>query len=388
MTIERIQNRRGTTAAWGAANPVLFLGEFGVELTSSDDVKVKVGDGETSWNNLPYISSDVDLSAYYTSTQTNSAITAAITSAAATINTALSGKSNTDHTHTLDSLSDVSSAAATNGQYLRFNGTFWAAGTADTPSSVSYEDLTDVPEEFTPEDHAHTISDITGITATATEINLLDGVSATTTEINYLDGVTSNIQDQISGRAPLSHTHSISDTTGLQTALDGKATSSHTHTKSEITDFSHTHVMSDITDLSVDVSQLTNTLIISPREKTLVSATAATGTINIDVSDQSDVFYTSSATGNFTLNLRGNSSTTLSSLLSVGQSVTVVFKNTNGSTAYYLTTVQIDGTTVTPKWLISAPSYGTPSGIDSYSLTATKTGASTFVVFGSQAGYV
>ena len=388
MTIERIQNRRGTTAAWEAANPVLFLGEFGVELTTSDDVKVKIGDGETSWDDLPYISADVDLSGYYTSTQTNSAITSAITSAATTINIALSGKSNTDHTHTLDSLSDVASSSATNGQYLRFNGTSWVPGSADAPSSVSYEDLTDVPTEFTPEDHTHTISDISGITATASEINLLDGVLATTTEINYLDGVTSNIQDQISGRAPLSHTHAISDTTGLQSALDGKASSSHTHTKSEITDFSHTHTMSEITDLSVDVSQLTNTLIISPREKTLVSATAATGTINIDVSDQSDVFYTSNATGNFTLNLRGNSSTTLSSLLSVGQSVTVVFKNTNGSTAYYLTTVQVDGTTVTPKWLISAPSYGTPSGIDSYSLTVTKTGSSTFVVFGSQAGYV
>jgi ribosomal protein L31 len=146
--------------------------------------------------------------------------------------------------------------------------------------------------------------------------------------------------------------------------------------------------MSDITDLSVDVSELTDALLISPKEKTLVSATAATGTINIDVSDQSDVFYTSNATANFTLNIRGNSSTTLSSLLGVGQSITVVFKNTNGSTPYYLTTVQIDGTTVTPKWLISAPSYGTPSGIDSYSLTITKTGSSTFVVFGSQAGYV
>jgi hypothetical protein len=377
MTIERIQNRRGTSAAWQAANPVLYLGELGVELTSSDTVKVKVGDGETAWNSLPYISSDVDLSSYYTSTQTNSAITSAITAAAGTINAALSGKSDITHTHTLDSLSDVVSSSAESGQYLRFNGTSWVPSTADAPSSVSYEDLTDVPLEFTPEDHTHSISDITEITATVTEINLLDGVLATTAEINYLDGVTSNIQDQISGRAPLSHTHAIADTTGLQAALDGKAASS------------HTHVMADITDLSVgSTSELTNTLLISPKEKTLVSATAATGTINIDVSSQSDVFYTSNATANFALNIRGNSSTTLSSLLSVGESVTVVFKNTNGSTPYYLTTVQIDGTTVTPKWLISAPSYGTPSGIDSYSLTITKTGSSTFVVFGSQAGYV
>ena len=38
-----------------------------------------------------------------------------------------------------------------------------------------------------------------GVTATATELNVLDGVTATTTEINYLDGVTSSIQTQING---------------------------------------------------------------------------------------------------------------------------------------------------------------------------------------------
>ena len=36
----------------------------------------------------------------------------------------------------------------------------------------------------------------TSITSTAAELNLLDGVTATTAEINYLDGVTSNIQTQ------------------------------------------------------------------------------------------------------------------------------------------------------------------------------------------------
>ena len=36
-----------------------------------------------------------------------------------------------------------------------------------------------------------------GVTATATELNLIDGVTATTAEINYVDGVTSNIQTQL-----------------------------------------------------------------------------------------------------------------------------------------------------------------------------------------------
>ena len=37
----------------------------------------------------------------------------------------------------------------------------------------------------------------TAVTATATELNVLDGITATTTELNYVDGVTSSIQTQL-----------------------------------------------------------------------------------------------------------------------------------------------------------------------------------------------
>lgn len=42
----------------------------------------------------------------------------------------------------------------------------------------------------------------TAITATGTELNLLDGVTATTAELNYVDGVTSNVQTQLDAKAP------------------------------------------------------------------------------------------------------------------------------------------------------------------------------------------
>lgn len=42
----------------------------------------------------------------------------------------------------------------------------------------------------------------TAITATAAELNLLDGVTATTAELNYVDGVTSAIQTQLDAKAP------------------------------------------------------------------------------------------------------------------------------------------------------------------------------------------
>ena len=52
-----------------------------------------------------------------------------------------------------------------------------------------------------------------GITATAAELNKLDGVTATATELNYVDGVTSNIQTQLNGKAPSSHTHNYAGST-------------------------------------------------------------------------------------------------------------------------------------------------------------------------------
>jgi hypothetical protein len=46
--------------------------------------------------------------------------------------------------------------------------------------------------------------DGTNVTATATEINVLDGITATTAELNYTDGVTSNIQTQLDAKAATS----------------------------------------------------------------------------------------------------------------------------------------------------------------------------------------
>lgn len=46
-------------------------------------------------------------------------------------------------------------------------------------------------------------TDITGVTASSAEINILDGVTASTAEINFLVGVTSAIQTQLNAKAPL-----------------------------------------------------------------------------------------------------------------------------------------------------------------------------------------
>jgi hypothetical protein len=120
-------------------------------------------------------------------------------------------------------------------------------------------------------------------------------------------------------------------------------------------------------------------------EPVTISATAATGTINYDVTTQSVLYYTSNASANWTMNFRASSGTSLDSAMSTGQAVTVVFMATNGATPYYNSTVQVDGSSVTPKYQGGiAWSYGTASGIDAYTYTIIKTGAAAFTVLASQ----
>lgn len=119
-------------------------------------------------------------------------------------------------------------------------------------------------------------------------------------------------------------------------------------------------------------------------ETTTVSATAATGTVAYDALTQSVLYYTSNATGNWTVNFRGNSTTTMNSFMSTGQSVAVVFAVTNGGTAYYNSSVQVDGTTsgVTTIWQGgTAPTAGNASSVDTYTYNIVKTGSATYTVF-------
>jgi hypothetical protein len=126
-------------------------------------------------------------------------------------------------------------------------------------------------------------------------------------------------------------------------------------------------------------------VLISPEERWTVSATAATGTVNVDVATTSAWYYTTDASANWTFNIRGDGSTTLDSSLVVGDSVTVAFAVTNGATAYYPTAFQVDGSAVTPKWQGgSAPSSGNASSVDVYVFTVVKTASATFTVFASQ----
>jgi len=199
--------------------------------------------------------------------------------------------------------------------------------------------------------------------------DLADGANAfdvvSVTELEYLNGVTSAVQTQIDTKqavvsgvdnTEIGYLNGV--TSAIQTQLDSKAATS--------------------------TPTLTSPVVISPEERTTVSATAATGTVNFDAYTQGVLYYTSNASGNWTLNIRGNSGTTLNSILTTGDAITVAFLVTNGSTAYYQTAFTIDGTSVTPKYSGgTTPASGNASSIDVYTYTIIKTASATFTVFGA-----
>jgi ribosomal protein L35AE/L33A len=242
------------------------------------------------------------------------------------------------------------------------------------------------------------------------------------TELQYLDGVTSAIQTQLNAKAPLANPTftgtvdltgaTVTGITGLpsQTGNTGKylttngsaaswaTISGDASTSGTLAQFASTSssqlagVISDETGSGALVfgtsAALNYPTLKSPKEITTVSATSATGTINYDVLTQADLYYTSNASANFTLNFRGSSGATLDSSMATGETATLVFRNTNGTTAYYPNAFTIDGTSVTPKWLGgTAPSSGNASAIDVYSFVITKTGSATYTVLASVAKF-
>jgi len=122
----------------------------------------------------------------------------------------------------------------------------------------------------------------------------------------------------------------------------------------------------------------------SVAEKVTVEATAATGTKTFDVLTQGVLYYTSNASGDWTLNVRGDGSTALNTIMDTGEVVTIAHLVTIGSSEYRNSAFQIDGSSVTPEWQGgSAPTAGNASSIDSYVYTIIKTGDASFTVLAS-----
>ncbi len=142
-----------------------------------------------------------------------------------------------------------------------------------------------------------------------------------------------------------------------------------------------------LTSPAINTATVTKPILVAPMERTSVSTSAATSTVTFDVNTAATQYITASATSNWTTNVRGDGSTTLNSIMTTGDSITVALLSTQGGTAYYNTAVQIDGTTsgVTLEWQGgTAPSAGNASSIDTYVYNIIKTASATFTVLASQ----
>jgi hypothetical protein len=232
-----------------------------------------------------------------------------------------------------------------------------------------------------------------GSTFAPIQIGALTATSATigdvsNTELQYVNGVTSSIQTQLNAKAPLA-SPTFTGTVTVPATIT--APSSVVVTLPTVTG-----TLATIGEVNTTLSAyalregatLTRPVFVSPLETITTSATAATGTVQVDIVTSGAKYYTSNASADWTFNFRGDGSTTLNSLMSTGQAITVAFLVTNGATAYKPTVFQVDGSAVTPKWLGgNAPASGNVNSIDSYTFTIVKTASATFTVFGSQSKF-
>jgi len=138
-----------------------------------------------------------------------------------------------------------------------------------------------------------------------------------------------------------------------------------------------------VSNVSLNSSRIVESVNISPQ--------AATGTITINVLDSAIHYYQGNVVSNVTVNLRGNSTAALGSILNIGQSSSVAVLIPVGGTQYVIQTIQIDGVAQTVRWGGNTkPAYNVspPNAfIDSYSIIAVKENASGYIVLASNTAF-
>jgi hypothetical protein len=283
----------------------------------------------------------------------------------------------------LDGLSDVVISTAASGQTLVYNGTNWV-NTAETGdvSAVSAGTGITVTNGTGPIPSVAIDSTVTTLTGTQT----LTNKTLTTPTINGGTITATGGTVVIHGIVlPATHGISFEGTTDDLNETVLVATDPTADRTVSLPDATTTLVGTDTTDTLTNKT-LTNPIFIAPEERLTVTAASATGTINIDTITSGTLYYTNSASSNHVINVRHSSNTSLNNVLTTGDSITVVWLNTNGATAFYPTVLTVDGATsaVSVKWQGgTAPTAGNAS-IDAYVYNIIKTAATSYTVLASQ----
>jgi hypothetical protein len=274
--------------------------------------------------------------------------------------------------------------AQTSGRYLRSDG---------TNSALAAIQAGDVPTlnqntTGTAAGLSTTLAIASGGTGQTTAAAAITALTGTQTSGQYLrsNGTNSVLAAIQAGDVPTLNQNTTGTAAGLSATLaiasGGTGATSLAGANIPVVNVANTFTG---TQTFAGTSSATAVVLSDAAETTTISATAATGTIAYDITTQSVLYYTTNASANWTVNFRASSGTTLNAIMSAGQSMTVAFLVTQGSTAYYNSAVQVDGSAVTPKWQGgTAPTAGNASSIDIYSYTIIKTGSAAFTVLASQ----
>ena len=152
----KIQVRRGLASLWTSTNPTLSAGEIGYE---TDTGLFKIGDGTTTWTSLSYNSTVRALTA-------GSGISISNTNGNHTISLSDPSIQVSDITDFVDGVNDRVDDLLTAGSNVQLTYTDNNNDTSTLQIAVTGVSLSG---------HTHVLSNITDVTASATEVNYIDG---------------------------------------------------------------------------------------------------------------------------------------------------------------------------------------------------------------------
>jgi hypothetical protein len=165
-----IQLRRGTASTWTSVDPTLNSGEVGYE---TDTGKYKIGDGITSWTSLKYASIIPD--AFIANSGIG--VSQGVNGNSLTISvTGITSSQMTDFNSAVDARVSLGSVSPSQVMDIVGTGIIGSTGILVSYDTNAYDgQVTISTTGLAYTGHTHQLSNITDITASATEVNYLDG---------------------------------------------------------------------------------------------------------------------------------------------------------------------------------------------------------------------